>query len=95
MLAEGFLRVLCYREEGKLASASHARLSDPSGPRTEGVEAGEPPGSGERGGGASPERSGITSHVIELPYDHVTFIQCRRSYREQLRVKCLAQGHID
>ncbi|TNN39026.1 hypothetical protein EYF80_050801 [Liparis tanakae] len=40
MLAEGFLRVLCYREERKLAAASHARPPDPPGPRTGGGGAG-------------------------------------------------------
>jgi len=41
------------------------------------------------------------THVIYLTllskatYNPVTFTHRRHSYREPLRVKCLAQGHID
>jgi len=41
----------------------------------------------------------ITLHLADIlskaTCNHVTFIHCRSSYREQLRVKCLAQRHID
>jgi len=41
----------------------------------------------------------ITFHLadafIQSFYHHVTFIHRRHNYREQLRVKRLAQGHVD